>query len=89
MPLAEGGPCRTSSPLGAEPRIALPWGSPDPITRHTNTQPHNGPATCQRADINSDVIADKQKPLLCFVVDKGTALTNAEKWLVSGPRGAD
>ena len=35
MPLAEGGPHRTSSPLGAEPRIAaLPWGSLDPITRN-------------------------------------------------------
>ncbi len=26
MPLAEGGPHRASSPLGSQPRIALPWG---------------------------------------------------------------
>lgn len=36
MPLAEGGPSRTSSPLGTEPRIELLWGSLNPITRSTN-----------------------------------------------------
>lgn len=80
MPLAEGGPHRTASPLGTEPRIVLPWGLLDPITRNTNTQqqPNNTLAACQKSDIYSDLIADKQN-LLCFVIVSGTALTKGEE----------
>lgn len=87
MPLAEGGPHRTSNPLGTEPRIALPWGSLDPITRSTNTQRqlrNNSLATCQKSDINSDLIADKQN-VLCFVIDMVLHWLKQRNWHVYKP----
>lgn len=64
MPLAEGGPHRTSSPLGTEPEIALPLGtvsSPDPITSNTNTQqqPYYALSTCHKSDIYVDLRSEK------------------------------
>lgn len=87
MPLAEGGPHRTSNPSGTEPRIALPWGSLDPIMRNTNTLrqlPNNSLATCQKFDITSDLIADKQN-LLCFVIDMALHWLKQRKWHVYKP----